>query len=107
MTINDNNFPPLFNYKTDNRVLSINFSADDSAKILQNFDPNKAHGHGKISIWMLQLCGNSIWKPLELIFKPPMESCSFWSEWKKGHVVTIHKQDDKQCSKNYRSVSLL
>ena len=29
------------------------------------------------------------------------------SDWKKGNVVPIHEKDDKQCLKNYRSVSLL
>ena len=71
-------------------------SIDDIAKILQNLDPNKAHGHDKISICMLQLCSNSICKPLELVFKQAMESGSFPSEWKKGTVVPIHKKDDKQ-----------
>ena len=56
---------------------------------------------------MLQLCGNSICKPLELILKQSMESGSFPSEWKKGNVVPIHKKDDKQCLSNYRPVSLL
>ena len=74
---------------------------------MQNLDPNKAHGHDKISICMLQLCGNSICKPLELIFKQSMESSYFPSEWKKGNVVLIHKKGDKQCLSNYRPVSLL
>ena len=95
------------NYKTDYRLLTVNFSIDDIAKILQNLDPNKAHGHDKISIGMLQLCGNLICKPMELISKQSMESGSFPSEWKKGNVVPIHKKDDKQCLSNYRPVSLL
>ena len=56
---------------------------------------------------MLQLCGNSICKPLELIFQQAMESGSFPPEWKKGNVVPIHKKDDKQRLKNYRPISLL
>ena len=55
---NDNKAPSHLNYKTENRLLAVNFSIDDNAKILQNLDPNKAHGHDKISIRMLQLCGN-------------------------------------------------
>ena len=108
MIKNDSKFPSYLNYNTDNRLSTVNFSIDDIAKIIQNLDPNKAHGHGKISIRVLfQLCGNSICKPLELIFQQTMESGSFPSEWKKGNVVPIHKKDDKQCLKNYRPISLL
>ena len=84
---NDSKLPSYLNYNADNSLSTANFSNDDIAKILQNLDPNKAHGHDKISIRMLQLCGNSIFKPLELIFKEAMESGSFPSELKKGNVV--------------------
>ena len=104
---NDGKLLSHLNYKTDYRLLTVNFSIDDIAKILQNLDPNKAHGHDKISIRMLQLCVNSICKPLELIFKQSMESGSFPSEWKKGNVVSILKKAGKQCLSNYRPVSLL
>ena len=89
---NDSKLPSYLNYNTDNRLSTVNFSIDDIAKIIQNLDPNKAHGHDKISIQMLQLCGNSICKPLEVIFQQAMESGSFPSEWKKGNVVPIHKK---------------
>ena len=107
MIKNDSKLPSHLNYKTDYRLLTVNFSIDDIAKILQNLDPNKAHGHDKISIHMPQSCGNSICKPLELIFKQSMESGSFLSEWKKRNVVPIHKKYDKQCLSNYCPVSLL
>ena len=99
LTKNDSKIPSHLNYKTENCLLTANFSIDGIAKILQNLDPNKAHGHDKISICMLQLCGNSICKPLELIFKQAMESGSFSSELKKGNEVPIHKKDGKQCLK--------
>ena len=67
--------------------------------MLQNLDSNKAHSHDNVGIRMLQLCGNSICKPLELIFKQAMESGFFPSEWKKRNVVPFHKKDDKQCFK--------
>ena len=107
MIKNDSKLPSYLNYNTDNRVSTVNFSINDIAKIIQNLDPNKAHGHDKISIQMLQLCCNSICKPLELIFQQAVESGSFPSEWKKGNVVPIHKKDDKQYLKNYRPISLL
>ena len=93
-------------YKTDSRLLTVNFSIYDIAKIRQNLGPSKAHDHYKINIRMLQLCGNTICKPLELIFKHSMESVSFPSEWKKGIVVPIHKKT-WQYLKNYRPIFLL
>ena len=97
---NDSKLSCHLNYKTDKRLLTANFSIDDIVKVLQNLEPNKAHGPDKISIRMLQLYGISIYKPLELIFKHAMESGFFPSEWKKGNLVPIHKKDDKKYLKN-------
>ena len=47
-------------YLTDNRLSSARFFQDDIAKIIQNLDPNKAHGHDNISILMLKICDCSI-----------------------------------------------
>ena len=107
MTKNDSKLPSYLNYNADNRLSTVNFSIDDIAKIIQNLGPNKAHGHDNISIQMLRLCGDSICKPLELIFQQTMESGSFRLNGKKGNVVPIHKKHDKQCLKNYRPISLL
>ena len=82
------------NYNTDNCLLTVNFSIDDITKILQNLDPNKAHGHEKISIRILQFCANSVCKPLELILKQSIESVPFLFIWKKGNIVSVHKIHD-------------
>ena len=66
---NSSKLPSHLHYLTDNRLSSVSFSQDDIAKIIQNLDPNKAHGHDNISIHMLKICGSSIYKPLEMIFK--------------------------------------
>ena len=77
---------------TDNRLSSVIFSQDDIAKIIQNLQPNKAHGHDKISIRMLKICGSFICKPLERIFKQCIETGVFHSEWKKANIAPIHKK---------------
>ena len=104
---NSSKFPSHLHYLTDNRLSSASFSQDDIAKIIQNLDPNKAHGHDNISIRMLKICGSSIYKPLEMIFKQCIETGVFPSEWKKANIVPIHKKGDKQTLENYRPVSLL
>ena len=58
--------------KTDRFLSNTTFSSDDIQKIIENLDSGKAHGHDRISIRILEICGSSICKSLEIIFK----SCS-------------------------------
>ena len=81
---------------TDNRLPSLSFSQDNIAKIIQNLDPNKAHGHDNISIRVLKIYGSSICKTLEMIFKQCIETGVFPSEWKKGNIVPIHKKGENK-----------
>ena len=104
---NSSKLPSHLHYLTDNRLSSVRFSQDDIAKIIQNLDPNKAHGQDNISIRMLKICGPSIYKPLEVIFKQCTETGFFPSEWKKANIVPIHKKRRQTNTRNYRPVSLL
>ena len=83
------------------------FNSKDTTKVISCLDSNKAHGYDMINIRMLKICGESIPKSLEYIFRAPLNDERFPSEWKKANVVPIHKKDDKQFLKNYRPVSLL
>ena len=56
---------------------------------------------------MLKVCGSSIYKPLEMIFKQCIETGVFSSEWKKANIVPIHKKGGKQALENYLPVSSL
>ena len=104
---NSSKLPLHLHYLTDNRLSSVRFSQDDFAKIIQNRDSNKAHDHDNISIRILKICGSSMYKPLEMIFKQCIETGFFPSEWKKANMVPIHKKGDKQTLENYLPVSLL
>ena len=88
-------------------IIKCNFSKKDILQKIINLDSHKAHCHDVIRIRMLKRCGDSIWKPLELIFKTCLQNGRFPLEWKKPNVVPIHKKGDKQTIKNYRLVSLL
>ena len=55
---------------------------------------------------MLNICGYTICKPLELISKQALSTGVFPSEWKKGNIVLCYKKGDKQNLKNYCPVSL-
>ena len=56
----------------------------------------KAHGHNRISIRILKICGPSICKPLEFILKSCLEIDIIPLEWKKGHIVLAHPNKKKQ-----------
>ena len=93
--------------RTENVISSIDFGLDDIAKIIQKIDPNKAPGRNMISMRMLKICGHSIYKPLQLIFRSCIENGKFPSEWNKAHVAPVRKKGNKQTVGNYRPVSLL
>ena len=103
---NSSKLPSLIQYLTDNLLCCVSFSHDKIAKVIQNLDPNKAHGHNNISIRMLKVCGPSLYKPLEIL-NQCLETSVFPPEWKKGNIVPIHKKGDKRTLKSYRPVSLL
>ena len=54
---------------TDSTLSTCHFAKEDILQIINNLDPNKAHGHDEISIRMLKICGDSICRPLNIIFK--------------------------------------
>ena len=53
---------------------------------MKNLDPSKAHRHDMISICMVKIFGESILKPLELIFKSGIESGKLPIKWKKANI---------------------
>ena len=104
---NNSSLPSEVFFWTNKTLSNIEFSEDEIFKMIGSLDSNKAHGHDKISIRMLKLCGRSICKPLKLIFENCLANGYFPEEWKKANVVPIHKKSDKKNIKNYRPVSLL
>ena len=93
--------------RTDSSLSSCHFTRDDILRIINNLDPNKAHGHDEISIRMLKICGDSICRPLSIIFKTCLRTSIFRLEWKETNIVPIHEKGDRQSVINYRPVSLL
>ena len=60
-----------------------------------------------LSICMIKLWGNSICKPISIIFIDCLNMGKFRHEWKKANVVATHMKGNKQSLKNYRPLSLL
>ena len=82
----------------------------DPAKILSiicAFNNSKAHGWDNVSVCMVNICDESLVKPLFNIFQFLLETGNFPSNWKRGNIVQVHKKGNKDLINNYRPMSLL
>ena len=77
---NSSKLPSHIQYLTDNRLSCVSFFHDKIAKVIQNLDLNKVHGHDNVSVCMLKICGPSIYKPPEIIFNQCLDIGIFPSE---------------------------
>ena len=89
---NNSELPTSPSFRTDKRLSSVTFSDEDTGKIIQGPDRNKTRGHDNISIHILKICGDSICKPLDIIFSQTLISGSFSSEGKKVILFPFTKK---------------
>ena len=87
--VNDSKLSSVLRVPTESLLESFHFSADHIGDFIRKLDSNRAHGYDMISIRMLKLCGDSIWKPPKIIFKNCLKEGIFPNEWKKANVVPI------------------
>ena len=85
---NESELPTSLTFYTDNCLSAACFSHEDVGKIIQNVNPNKAHGHGYISICMLKICGWTIYRSLERIFD---RGSKYW-------FASIRMEKEEHCS---------
>ena len=62
-------FPSSTNHITDQYLSNIEFTKDDIKRIICKLDPNKAHGHDRVSIRILKMSGDAIIESVFKIFK--------------------------------------
>ena len=100
---NSSELPREPEYSTQSSLSSITFSKDDTAKMIQNLDPNKAHGHDQISNRMLKICSTSICKPLKIIFHRCLGTGTFPNGWKNMLLLFTKKVINKFSKTTVRS----
>ena len=88
-----------FYNKIANSLSTVALSVEAISKVIQNLDSNKAYGHDNISIPMRKICGDSVYKPLEIIFRQALLNGVFPSKLKKGNIVPVHKKVRTKISK--------
>ena len=98
---------PPFVALTENFLDSVTFSESDITDIVKALNQDKAHGWDDISIRMIKMGGDSLSKPLAIIFKNCIAKGIFPHSWKKANVIPVFKKAKKHLVKNYRPISLL
>ena len=86
---NDSKLPSNLVYHNNKKLPDIVFNSEGIGKVISGLDPNKVHGDDMISICLLNMCRESIHKPLKYIFRASSNDERFPSEWKKANVVSI------------------
>ena len=81
---NKSTIPSVFTPLTHNFFSLFQFTADDIKSAVNKLDPNRTHGHDMISICMIKLCGDSIYKSLQIIFKSCFKPGYFFSRMEKS-----------------------
>ena len=67
----------------------------DILRVLKNLDINKAYEHDNLYIRIIKLCGDSIFKPLELIFWDGLKQGKYSSYSQKEQEESRHKLQDQ------------
>ena len=73
----DSSLPCEIIKKTNNCLYSVRFSTEDTLQIINNLDSNKAHGDDEISIRIMKICGSSVCRPLQIIYKSCLDRGAF------------------------------
>ena len=78
---------PQFAYKTDVKINSFRVVQNDISRIIKTLYAEKRHGWDKISINMMQICGDPIALPLMGVFEMAL------------NVVPVHKKEENNLLK--------
>ena len=106
--LNSNNatLPRSVPLRTD-RITNIVATEQDVLDIIKSINVNKATGPDGVSPIMLREARLSIVKPLTKLINLSLRTAIFPDSWKLGHVLPLHKKNDKSEINNYRPISLL
>ena len=75
--------------------------------LIKSLNPTKAHGFDNISVFIIQLCGDSNTPPLAQIFKWSLSQGVFQDTWKMVNIIAVHKKEGKYLVKNQKAISYL
>ena len=106
-TVNDENVALPFEYKCQNRLSIITYTAYEVATLIELLNPNKATGPDGISNKMLKAVAKEVAIPLSILFNRSFREGKFANIYKYSNVIPLPKKGDNPDPLNFRPVSLL
>ena len=94
LIVNNSSLPTNVTFETENKLPTFDLSTGDIIKFIKTLDPNKAHSHDGISIYMINLYAFSISKLLHILLKNCLKKEYLLNEWKKGNIALTFKKGE-------------
>ena len=101
-----NSPPPLFPDQTDEHLTDVSISTEAVEDILLSLNVNKAAGPDEVENRVLRQCAEEMAPKLQQIFRKSLDDGEVPEQWKKAHIVPIHKGGSKATMVNFRPVAL-
>ena len=86
---NDSLLPINQMFLTQSRLGTLDFNENEILKIIRALNIHKDHGHGDISIRMIQVCDRTLLKPLIIIFQNSVKY-SYYPDYGKGLILYMY-----------------
>jgi len=109
-TTTDINQPPPsepLDTSTQQHLISIDISVEETLNALNSLDPHKAVGIDGIGPTFLRNCAPFLCRPLQYLFNLTLRKHVIPLEWCTHTVIPIFKSGDRGSVTNYRPISLL
>ena len=94
LIVNNSSLPTNVTFETENKLPTFDLSTGDIIKFIKTLDPNKAHSHDGISIYMINLYAFSISKLLHILLKNCLKKEYLPNEWKKANIALTFKNGE-------------
>ena len=101
-----NSLPPPFPDQTHEQLTDVTITTEAVEDILVSLNVNKAAGPDEVENRVLKECAEELAPKLQQIFRKSIDDGEVPMQWKKAHIVPIHKGGSKATMGNFRPVAL-
>jgi hypothetical protein len=88
-------------------MTGLTLTVEEVQTVLENLDSTKATGPDNIPARLLKETAPIISPSLCMLFNKSLDEGVLPEEWKLENIVPVHKKGERECTENYRQISLL